>query len=116
MDDRAKQVGARIQRVRKDQGISQTQLAEKINISVSHMSAIECGSSNFGVDILMRITEALKVSADSLLRTNIPSVTTIYGTEVDELLKDCSPAEIEAMLTTLRQIKSAFRQVHHDDN
>lgn len=116
MNERVKQVGSRIQEARKNQGITQTQLAERVGISVSHMSAIECGASNFGVDILMRITEALRTSADSLLRTDIPSVTTLYSAEVDALLKDCSPAEIEAMLATLRQMKSAFRQARHEDN
>ena len=116
MDARFKQVGSRIQKERKSQGISQNQLAEQINISVSHLSAIECGSSNFGVDILMRITEALKVSADSLLRTNVPSVSSIYSSELDALIKDCSPAEIEAMVATMRQIKNAFKQAKQDEN
>ena len=37
----------------------QAELAEKLNISLSHMSDIETGKSNYGVDILMRITEVL---------------------------------------------------------
>jgi len=111
-----KLVGARIQEARKAQGISQNQLAEMLNISVSHLSAIECGRSNFGVDILMRITEVLKVSADKILRTNIPSVSAIYGSEVDALLKDCSPAELDAMLATLRQMKGAFQATKNADN
>ena len=109
MKDSLKLVGSRIQEARKEQGISQNQLAELLNISVSHLSAIECGRSNFGVDILMRITEVLKVSADSLLRT-------IYGTEFEALLKGCSPAEIEAMLNTIRQMKGAFQATKNADN
>lgn len=116
MKDGLKLVGSRIQEARKEQGISQNQLAELLNISVSHLSAIECGRSNFGVDILMRITEVLKVSADSLLRTNTPSVSAIYGTEFEALLKGCSPAEIEAMLNTIRQMKGAFQATKNADN
>lgn len=104
-----KAVGIRIQEARKAAGINQTQFAEMVDISVSHLSAIETGRSNFGVDILMRITEILKVSADSLLRTDIPAVSAIYGTEIDEILKDCPPIQIEAMITTLKQMKDAFQ-------
>lgn len=109
MKEDLKLVGTRIQNARKEQHISQNELAEKLNISVSHLSAIECGRSNFGIDILMRITEVLKVSADSLLRTDTPAVSAIYSSELSNLIQDCSPAEAEAMLATLRQMKGAFQ-------
>lgn len=109
MKDVLKQVGGRIKAARKEKGLSQNELADQLNISVSHMSAIECGRSNFGVDILMRITEVLKVSADTLLRTDIPSVSVIYSAELEALLKDSTPAEVEAMLSTLKQMKGAFK-------
>lgn len=100
MKEDLKLVGTRIQNARKEQHISQNELAEKLNISVSHLSAIECGRSNFGIDILMRITEVLKVSADSLLRTDTPAVSAIYSSELSNLIQDCSPAEAEAMTAT----------------
>lgn len=109
MNDELKLVGSRIQKTRKEKNISQNELADKVEISASHLSAIECGRSNFGVDIFMRITEALNVSADSLLRTNTPVVSAIYASELEALLKDCTPAEAEAMLNTIRQMKAAFQ-------
>lgn len=116
MKDELKLVGTRIQKARKEQHISQNELAEKLNISVSHLSAIECGRSNFGIDIFMRITEVLKVSADSLLRTDTPAVSAIYGSELSSLLQDCSPAEAEAMLSTLWQMKEAFQATKPKNN
>ena len=59
MDIRVANVGSRIREARQRQDITQAQLADKTNISISHLSAIESGRSNFGVDILMRMTEAL---------------------------------------------------------
>ena len=109
MTNELKAVGTRIQEARKTVGISQNQLAEMVNISVSHLSAIETGRSNFGVDILMRITEVLKVSADSLLRTDVPTVSAIYGAEIDGIFKDCPPIQIEAMISTLHRMKDAFQ-------
>lgn len=116
MVNELKTVGARIQEARKLAGINQIQLAEKINISVSHLSAIETGHSNFGVDILMRITEVLNVSADSLLRTNVSAVSAIHESEIAELIKGCSSHEVEAMIVTLQQMKEAFQKTKQKEN
>ena len=111
MDDTLKLVGQRIQEVRKERGLSQTDLAERLNISPSHMSNIETGRTNFGLDIFKRITEVLQVSADYLLRSNVPAVTDIYADEIAEIISGCSPSEIEAMKNMLKKMKSAFHNV-----
>ena len=103
-----KELGARIRDARKKCGLNQAELAEKLNISTSHMSDIETGRSNFGIDIFMNITEILQVSADTLLRTNIPEVEAIYATEFKDLTEGCSAAEKEAMIQTLRNMKIVF--------
>ena len=108
MDVNLKEVGARIRQARKERSISQAELAEKLNISVSHMSDIETGRSNFGVDIFMRITEVLQVSADALLRTNVPAGNAVYSAEFEELMKGCSYSEKETMLRVLHIIKDGF--------
>jgi len=112
VDNTLRLIGQRIQEVRKDRGISQTDLAEQLNISPSHMSNIETGRSNFGVDIFKRITEVLQVSADYLLRSNVPVVTEIYADEISALISDCDPSEVEAMKNMLKEMKSAFRKVN----
>lgn len=107
-----KEVGFRIKEARKARNLSQADLAEKLDISLSHMSDIETGKSNFGVDILMRITEVLQVSADELLRTNVPIVNAVYAKEFEEVTEGCSAAEKEAMLSTLKKMKEAFHCDH----
>lgn len=110
-DDTLILVGQRIQEVRKERGLSQTDLAERLNISLSHMSNIETGKTNFGVDIFKRITEVLQISADYLLRSNVPAVTDIYADEIAGLLSECSPSEVEAMKNMLKEMKNAFHNV-----
>lgn len=102
-------VGSRIKQARKKAHLSQVQLAEKLNISVSHMSDIETGSTNFSIEIFMRITEVLQVSADHLLRTDIPQVAAINNREVDSILKGCTPDEIDSLLKMLREMKDALK-------
>ena len=108
MDGCLKEIGARIRNARKEHKLTQTEFAEILDISVSHMSEIETGRTNFGVDIFMRITETLQVSADSLLRTNVPEVDAVYSAELKGLMEGCSSSEKEAMLKTLRSMKTVF--------
>lgn len=110
MDAGLKEVGARIRAARKRRGMTQADFAEKLNISLSHTSDIETGHTNFGVDIFMRITEVLQVSADSLLRTDVPEGNAAYEAEFAELAEGCSPTEKEAMLQTVRNMKVAFME------
>ena len=108
MDGNLKGVGARIRDARKKSGLSQAELAEKLNISLSHMGDIETGRTNFGVDILIRITKVLQVSSDVLLRTDAPEVDAVYAGEFRELTEGCSSSEKEAMLRTLRIMREVF--------
>ena len=110
MSENIKDVGARIREARKSKRLSQNELAEMINISPSHMSDIENGKKTIKLDILMRLTEALQVSADWLLRTDIPSVTSIHAQELAALLSDCSPSESQSLIKMLKEMKTAIRE------
>lgn len=116
MYENLKPVGKRIQEARKAIGMTQADLADKLNISVSHMSSIETGRANFGVETLMKITEILKVSADNLLRTDIPEVSTIYAGDMEQILKGCTAAEAESMMAMLRQMKDALMKARPTEN
>ena len=111
MDSRIKDVGARIREARKLLKLSQAELAEKLQISPSHMSDIENGKKNIGLDIFMRLTEALQVSADWLLRTDIPQVSAIQNQEIDDILADCSADETQSIIKMMHEMKKALRKV-----
>ena len=102
-------IGSRIKAARRKRKLSQAELAELLNISSVHMSKIELGKTNFGVDILMKITEVLQVSADELLRTDVPAANAVYAEEITDILEGSTQAEKEAMLNTLRDMKKVFR-------
>ena len=110
LSENIKDVGARIREARKSKRLSQNELAEMINISPSHMSDIENDKKTIKLDILMRLTEALQVSADWLLRTDIPSVTSIHAQELATLLSDCTPSESQSLIKMLKEMKTAIRE------
>lgn len=68
--DRFIQLGIVISAMRKLRGMSQEQLAEKANISRSHLSAIEAPNMvrAFSLDIFFNIADALDVDPSDLIK------------------------------------------------
>ena len=58
-----RKIGARISYYRKLHGLSQLQLAEKVNISRTHMSRIETAECAVSLDVLFQLADALKEDA-----------------------------------------------------
>ena len=88
--------------------MSQAELAAKANISLPHISDLELGKSRMMLASFVRITEALQVSADSLLRPDIPEVKNLYQSEFADILDDCTPAEIDSILKIVKELKTTM--------
>jgi len=102
----SKQVGERIRAERLARGWSQSKLAEKLDISLPYIGAIERGKSQIMISTLKRISEVLDISTDSLIRPNISDRRTEYQNEFGVLVKDCTPEEIEMLSKIVRQIQA----------
>lgn len=61
------EIGKRISQTRKAQGLTQENLAEQIGLSMQSVSCIELGKKGVRPENLIKICEALEVSADYLL-------------------------------------------------
>ena len=64
-------IGKRIRTRRKELNVTQCALAENVNISTNHMSAIERGVQCPSVNTLKKICEALDVTMDSFMQGNM---------------------------------------------
>ena len=62
-------IGYKIARLRRDEGMTQKEFAEKVGISTSYLGRIERGASLDGLSlqIFLRISAGLEVSPDQLL-------------------------------------------------
>lgn len=71
--DRFIQLGIAIASLRRMRGMSQEQLAEKANISRSHLSAIEAPNMvrAFSLDVFFNIADALEIDPSELIRDNL---------------------------------------------
>ena len=110
MDKELIEVGKRARQARQNKNLSQADLAELIQISPSHMSDFENGKTNISLDIFMRLTEALQVSADWLLQTNIPQVNEMQTSEFADLLSDCSSSETQSIIKMVKDLKAALKE------
>lgn len=100
------EIGQRIRARRKALGLSQEQLAERINISLTHMSHIETGNTKLSLPVLVALADALRTGVDAL----------IYGLDAPSgiqakfaaLLRDCSEADAALLLKILQSVKDAL--------
>jgi transcriptional regulator with XRE-family HTH domain len=68
-----KAIGHRIKQAREAKGLTQAQLAEKVGLSVSHISVIERGIKTPKLETLVDILNVLKVDANFVL-TDVLSI------------------------------------------
>ncbi len=62
-----KESGKRIATLRKEKGMTQEQLAEKLNISYSMMAKIEIGNKGISIDLLIELTVFFDVSMEFII-------------------------------------------------
>ena len=110
-----KLVGSRIKAVRISRGMSQADLAVEASVSLPLISNIERGNTGMQLETFGKVAEALQVSADYLLRPDVPEVKAIYQGEFAELLEDCSASEMETILKIVREVKASMHKKQNND-
>lgn len=110
-----KLVGSRIKAVRISRGMSQADLAVEAAVSLPLISNIERGKTGMQLETFVKVAEALQVSADYLLRPDVPEVKAIYQGEFAELLEDCSASEMETILKIVREVKASMHKKQNND-
>ena len=103
-------IGQKIRKIRKAHGLSQEELAEKVNISTTHMSHIETGKTKLALPTIVKIANALSVSTDELLCDSLVQTQHVYDKKIAEELKDCDNIEIQAFLEIIQSTKKVLRK------
>lgn len=103
------EIGQRIRKFRKAQGLSQEQLAEKVEISVTHMSHIETGNTKLSLPVLVSIAKALEVLADDLISDSYSDKSRV-SSEILEILDSCNEKELKILLDILRASKTSLEK------
>ena len=104
-------IGKRIRAARKKKGISQLELALRVDLTPAHMSHIETGNTKPALPTIVSIANALSVSVDDLLCDNLEKVKAVYDQKIAEELSDCDAAELEVFLQIIQSTKTVIRKV-----
>lgn len=105
-------LGKRIRKVRKERGMTQEQLAERIDVCPPHMSNIENGKTKFSLQKFWEIVNVLETTPDTLLLDHPLKADGERGLlleEIDEVLSDCTVAQIKVMKTQLCATKEMLK-------
>ena len=100
-------IGQKVRKYRKAQGLSQEQLAERIGISVTHMSHNETGNTKLSLPVLVDIAEALDVKTDVLL-FEVQSARKASFQELTEVLERCTAQQVRIITEIVRATKIAL--------
>ena len=102
-------IGARVRHHRKQNGLSQEELAERTETSRVYISNIERGEAAPSLEVLLSIANTLSISADDLLAGNLLSANTNSTEEEMDILFDCSQEESRILLESMKAIKMVLR-------
>ena len=106
-----KAIGKRIKIARIKADLTQERLAELIDISPTHLSNIETGTTRVSLNTIISIANALSVTGDDLLCDNIIMSKVQFEKDIALLLEDCDEYEIR-IIKDMRN--SANRQSNCD--
>lgn len=115
MNQLMKEIGERVRQARLARGLSQADLADMVGTSTPYISNIETGKHTMKISVLVKISEALEVSTDWLLRNRTREAMQYTAEEFDKIFNDCTPAERQAMMDMLEALKQSLRNVKASD-
>ncbi len=115
MDVNYIEIGRRTRHIREEKGITQRRLADLIDMSATHVSHIEQGTTKLGLPTIVAIANALGTTVDTLMRDSLVRSENEYLGELSKLLEECSPVEVKfiyevssSALESLRRAKSSY--------
>ena len=106
-------IGQRIREERIRAGLSQTLLADFTDSSPQYISHIENGRKKASLDIVVRISNVLRISVDRLLFGDVINCQEALDEELNELFYDCSIREKKIILNMIINLKKSLQSPDH---
>ena len=90
--------------------MTQEALAGKIDLSPSHMSNIETGTTKVSLTTIVNIANALSVTVDDLLCDNLIRARVQMERDIQAVLEGCDDYEIRVVKSVAQATVAALRQ------
>ncbi len=107
-----KSIGKRIKIARIRAEMTQEQLAEKADISPTHCSNIETGTTRVSLTTIVEIANALDITANDLLCDQVKAERVTFEKEISAMLSDCDNQEIRMICDLIASFKETYRKNH----
>ena len=88
-----KESGKRIATLRKEKGMTQEQLAEKVDVNTTYISDIERGAKFPSLTLFIKIVDALGISSDFILRGEIEAGKKCVYDDITKKLENLTPKQ-----------------------
>lgn len=108
-----KAIGLRIKEVRTDQGMSQAELAELVDISVQYVSQIERAKKQISLAVLIETANALGSTVDSLLAGSQENDGTAFHSDIIRLMDGCNNFQKRIVLDVATATKKSLMGNDH---
>ena len=101
-------IGKQISFYRHQVGLTQEQLAEACNLSVSYLNRIENGRKKASLDVLITIADTLGTTMDNLLSGNQQNDRLDCYDDMASILTDCSSTERRILVGVVSAVKGVL--------
>ena len=108
-----KAIGKRIKIARIKADLTQERLAEMVEISPTHMSNIETGTTRIGLTAIVSLANALSVTVDDLLCDSVVKSKVQFEKDIAGILADCDEYEIRMVKDMAQALKETLRRDAH---
>ena len=102
------EIGQRIRKKRKAQGLSQEDLAEKIGISTTHMSHIETGNTKLSLPVFVSVADALNCRTDELLHESDSAGKSASAESILQVMERCTLQQLRVIEDIIVAAKTSF--------
>ena len=106
-------IGKRIKIARIKADLTQERLAEAVQVSPSHMSNIETGTTRVSLTTIVTIANALSVTTDDLLCDSVKKARVQFERDIEETLEDCDEYETRMIADMAQALKETLRKDAH---
>lgn len=108
-----KAIGKRIKIARIKADLTQERLAEMVEISPTHMSNIETGTTRVSLTAIVSLANALSVTVDDLLCNSVVKSKVQFEKDIAGILADCDEYEIRMVKDMAQALKETLRRDAH---
>lgn len=95
-------LGSRVKRKRLELNLTQERLAELADISAVYVGQIERGERHMTIDVLVKLSEILKISVEELLKDSTKENAASRMKEISNLLNELNSSEIDRLINVIK--------------